>query len=297
MRHTRKVPDVLKPPNILSVDVEDFFHVEAFSDIVHRENWDSYPCRVEANTRRILDLFDELGVTGTFFVLGWVAERYPRLVEEIARRGHETGSHSYWHRLIYKLSPEEFREDTQRSKDCVEQASGQPAIGYRAPSFSITARSAWALDILAELGFRYDSSVFPVRHDTYGVPSAPRTPFQVMTPSGPIVEFPMPTFRIGSSPNLPIAGGGYLRMLPFWYTAIGVHRAWREGLPVISYVHPWELDPGQPRLPGRLRSRARHYTGLKGMTNRLRKLIELGEFSSFAESGLLNSAALPHFQL
>jgi polysaccharide deacetylase family protein (PEP-CTERM system associated) len=283
--------------NILSVDVEDFFHVEAFSDIVDRNQWDTYPCRVEDNTRRILDIFDELNVKATFFVLGWVAERYPLLIQDIARRGHETASHSYWHRLIYKLSPDEFRSDTQRSKECVEQASGQAVIGYRAPSFSITARSAWALDVLTDLGFRYDSSVFPVKHDTYGVPDAPRVPFQVMTPFGPIVEFPMPTFRIGSSPNLPIAGGGYLRMLPFWYTSMGVHSAWREGLPVISYIHPWELDPDQPRLPGRLRSRLRHYTGLKGMASRLRKLIELGDFTSFAQSGLLDSAGLEQVKL
>jgi polysaccharide deacetylase family protein (PEP-CTERM system associated) len=288
---------VTNAPNILSVDVEDYFHVEAFSDVIDRSQWDSYPCRVEANTRRVLDLFDELGVKGTFFILGWVAERYPRLVQEIARRGHPTASHSYWHRLVYNLTPEEFRSDTLRSKDLIEQAAGQPAIGYRAPSFSITARSAWALDILTELGFAYDSSIFPVKHDFYGVPNAPRAPFQVSTPSGPIVEFPMSTFRVGNSPNLPVAGGGYLRMLPYWYTRMGVHRACREGLPIISYIHPWEFDPEQPRVAGRLRSRLRHYTNLAKTAGRMRKLIQLGNFTSFEESGLVNSDHLQHVTL
>src|SRR5579864_3701507 len=154
--------------NILSVDVEDYFQVEAFTDTVKSSDWDTYESRVEANTLRVLDLFDECGVKGTFFILGWVADRNPQLVRKIVERGHEPACHSYWHRLIYKLTPDEFREDTRRAKNCIEQAAGVPIYGYRAPSFSITGRSVWALDILAELGFRYDSSVFPVKHDTYG---------------------------------------------------------------------------------------------------------------------------------
>jgi polysaccharide deacetylase family protein (PEP-CTERM system associated) len=276
--------------NIISVDVEDYFHVEAFSDIVARDQWGSYESRVEANTRRILRLFSESGVKGTFFILGWVAERYPKLVREIVDAGHEPGCHSYWHRLIYKLTPDEFREDTLRAKNAIEQAAGQPVYGYRAPSFSVTARSAWALDVLSELGFRYDSSVFPVKHDTYGVPDAPRGPFVVKTASAPITEFPMATFRMAGGPNFPVAGGGYLRIFPYWYTKAGVERAWREGLPVISYVHPWEFDPEQPRLPGRFKSRLRHYTNLAKTESRLRKLIGLGEFTSFRDSGLGESA-------
>jgi polysaccharide deacetylase family protein (PEP-CTERM system associated) len=233
-------------------------------------------------------LFDELNVHGTFFVLGWVAERYPALVREIVRRGHEPASHSYWHRLVFSLSPEEFREDTIRSKNCIEQAAGEAVYGYRAPSFSITSRSAWALDILAELGFQYDSSVFPVKHDVYGMPAAPRSPFQIMTKSGPIVEFPMTTFRIGNGPNLPVGGGGYLRILPTWYTRIGIQRARSEGLPVICYIHPWELDPEQPRIEARLKSRLRHYTNLKKTSERLRKLIGFGHFTNFRESGLVD---------
>ncbi len=283
--------------NILSVDVEDYFHVEAFAGRIDRSEWDTYPCRVEANTGRLLDLFDELRVKATFFILGWVAERYPALVREIAARGHETACHSYWHRLVYKLTPDEFRTDSARAKDLIEQSSGQPVMGYRAPSFSITRESAWALDILAELGFRYDSSVFPVRHDFYGVPDAPRAPFRIATAHGPILEFPLPTFRIGPSSNLPVAGGGYLRIFPLWYTALGVRRALRDGLPVVSYVHPWEVDPDQPRLRAGLKSRLRHYTNLSKMDRRLRRLLELGMFTSFRDSGLLDQMHPHHAAL
>lgn len=276
--------------SILSVDVEDYFHVEAFSSVITRAAWSGYECRVERNTERILDLLEDCQVTGTFFILGWVAERYPKLVRRIADRGHEPACHSYWHRLVYTLTPDEFRADTLLAKNTIEQAAGVEIHGYRAPSFSITARSAWALDVLAELGFLYDSSVFPVKHDVYGVPAAPRSPFRVETPLGPIVEFPLATFRWPIGPNLPVAGGGYLRMLPYWYTWTGVQRAWREGLPVVSYVHPWELDPEQPRLNGPLKSRLRHYTNLKGAETRLRRLLALDKFSSFRNSGLAKSA-------
>ena len=272
--------------NVLSVDVEDYFQVEAFAGIVDRSQWDSYPSRVEANTHRLLDLFDETGVKATCFILGWVAERQPKLVAEIVRRGHEPACHSYWHRLIFRLSPQEFREDTLRAKNCIEQAAGAPVYGYRAPTFSITEKSSWAPEVLTELGFRYDSSIFPVKHDTYGVPGAPRGPFSIETPSGPLNEYPMSTFRFWKSPNMPVAGGGYLRIFPDWYTSVGVHRAWKEGLPVITYVHPWEVDPDQPRLNAGLKSRLRHYTNLAKTAGRLRKLLALGPFTSFRESGL-----------
>lgn len=275
---------------IISVDVEDYFHVEAFAGVIDRRAWDDYPSRVSQNTERILDLFDEYQVTATFFVLGWVAERYPKLVREIARRGHELACHSYWHRPVYKLTPGEFREDTEHAKRCIEDAAGAAIDGYRAPSFSITGRSAWALDVLAELGFRYDSSVFPVKHDLYGVPRAPRGPFRVETAFGPIIEFPMATFRFPIGPNLPVAGGGYLRIFPYWYTRFGIARAWQEGLPVVSYVHPWELDPGQPRVDAPWKSRLRHYTNLKGAEARLRRLLASHNFSSFRASGFAGSA-------
>ena len=190
------------PENIFSVDVEDYFHVEAFSDIVDRSTWESYSCRVEDNTRRILDLLDESSIRGTFFILGWVAERYPSLVRDIVARGHEPGCHSYWHRLIYTLKPDKFRDDTRRAKDVIEQAGGVALCGYRAPSYSIVARSLWALDVLAELGFTYDSSIFPIQHDVYGIPDAPRGPFRFNTSSGPIVEYPITTFRLGWARNL-----------------------------------------------------------------------------------------------
>jgi len=236
-----------KPLALLSVDVEDYFQVEAFADRIDRARWGDYSSRVEANTRFILDLFDECGVKGTFFTLGWVAERFPMLVREIVDRGHEAGCHSYWHRLIYKLSREEFREDTHRAKGLIEDAAGTAVYGYRAPSFSVMKTSLWALDTLAELGFRYDSSIFPIQHDVYGMPDAPRVPFRVDTEAGPVAEFPMTTFRWMGRQNFPIGGGGYLRIFPFWMTRFGVRKACENGVPLNTYVHPWEIDPGQPK--------------------------------------------------
>lgn len=278
--------------NILSVDVEDYFQVEAFADLIDKSQWESYPSRVESNTERLLDLIERQGVKGTFFILGWVAGRYPGLVKRIVDRGHEPACHSYWHRLVFELSREEFREDTVMAKDAIEQAAGERICGYRAPSFSITRRSWWAFDVLAELGFRYDSSVFPVRHDVYGVPDAPRAPFVVKTPHGPILEYPLSTFRIGTGPNLPVAGGGYLRLLPFWYTHFGVRRAWSEGLSVITYIHPWEIDPEQPRVAAKLKSRLRHYTNLSKTARRMEQLLQTAPFGSIRDhaAAMANSA-------
>jgi polysaccharide deacetylase family protein (PEP-CTERM system associated) len=278
--------------NIFSVDIEDYFHVGAFSDIVDRFTWETYACRVGDNTRRLLDLLDESGIRGTFFILGWVAERYPSIVRDIVARGHEPACHSYWHRLIYTLTPKEFRDDTLRAKDVIEQAGGVTVRGYRAPSYSIVTRSLWALEVLTELEFTYDSSIFPIQHDVYGIPDAPRAPFKFMTRSGLIVEYPLTTFRLAGSRNFPVGGGGYLRLLPFWYTRVGVRRAWKEKLPLIAYIHPWELDPEQPRLPGRWTSRLRHYTNLKKTRNRLRKLFQNISFTNFRDSGLSANAPL-----
>ena len=279
----------MRRPNIISVDVEDYFQVEAFTDIVDRSKWGEYSSRVETNTRRILDLLDECRVPATFFILGWVAERYPGLVREIVARGHEPACHSYWHRLVYQLSPEEFRADTIRAKAVIEQAAGTAVRGYRAPSYSITARSLWALEILADLGFAYDSSVFPIRHDLYGIPAAPRFPFRYATPSGDLVEYPITTFRFLGKMNLPVGGGGYLRIFPFWYTAFGFRRALRADLPLIVYVHPWEIDPDQPRLAGSVTSRLRHYTNLESTGRRLRNLLRLDQFTSFRDAGMETS--------
>ena len=279
------------PAAVFSVDVEDYFQVEAFSDVVDRSAWDGFAPRVESSTRRLLDLADEGSVRGTFFVLGWIAERFPALVREIAARGHELACHSYWHRRVDTLEPAEFRDDTARAKRAIEDAASVRVDGYRAPSYSITRRSLWAFEVLAELGFAYDSSIFPIHHDTYGIPDAPRTPFRVATAAGEIVEFPIATFRLLGRTNFPCAGGGYLRLFPFWYTRLGVARAAREGVPVVAYVHPWEVDPGQPRIAGRLASRLRHYTNLTGNESKVRRLLALGPFTSFRDS----AGARAHF--
>ena len=275
---------------ILTVDVEDYFHVEAFSRVVSRSEWHQYPCRVESNTLRLLDLLDEHAAKATCFILGWVAERYPGLVREIVHRGHEPACHSHWHRSVYTLAPDEFREDTRRAKNTIEQAAGMGVYGYRAPSFSITSRSLWALDILAEEGFAYDSSIAPVHHDTYGIPSAPRLPFRVDTAAGRLMEYPVTTFRWAGQ-NFPVGGGGYLRMLPAWYTRFGVSRVHAEALPLIVYVHPWEIDPEQPRIAAPWKSRLRHYTNLRKMERRFCEVLRTNApFSTFRDGGLEHSA-------
>ena len=275
--------------NAMTVDVEDYFHAEVFSGVVDRSRWDSYASRVEGNTRRLLELLGDLNLHGTFFVLGWVAERFPGLVREIAAGGHELACHSYWHRLIYKLDPAEFREDTRRAKNVIEQAAGQPVYGYRAPTYSVIDRSVWALEILAELGFTYDSSIYPIRHDRYGMPGAPRSPFRFQTPSGPMTEFPITTFRLAGH-NMPVGGGGYLRLLPRLYTHMGLKRVQKEGVPIVIYIHPWEVDPEQPTLPVGLKSRLRHYTNLSRTFDRFQSVLQAGKYTSFRESGLADSA-------
>jgi len=260
--------------NALSVDIEDYFHAEALAAAAPRESWDQLESRVDRNTKRVLELFSRAGVQGTFFVLGWVAERHPGLVREIRSAGHEVACHSYWHRLIYRLTPEEFREDTRKAKSVIEDAIGEPIHGYRAPSFSIVQRSFWALEILAELGFRYDSSVFPIHHDLYGVPGFSRVPCVHTCANGArILEFPLSTFRMGSL-NFPVGGGGYLRIFPSFFTQYGFERLnRREQIPVMVYFHPWEVDPGQPRMNVKAKSRFRHYTNLGSMERRIAGLI------------------------
>lgn len=275
--------------NVVSVDVEDYFHAEVFSGVVDRSRWDGYSSRVESNTQRLLELLAKLDIHGTFFVLGWVAERFPSLVQQIASEGHELACHSYWHRLIYKLDATEFRADARRAKDVIEQVTGQAVLGYRAPTYSIVDRSIWALEILAELGFSYDSSIYPIHHDRYGMPWAPRVPFRFETPSGWITEFPITTFRLGGH-NMPVGGGGYLRLLPMLYTRLGLRRVQKEGVPIVIYIHPWEVDPEQPRLTSRLSSRLRHYTNLGRTYERLKEILQEGTYTSFRESGLASSA-------
>ncbi|KAA6458315.1 DUF3473 domain-containing protein [Acidobacteria bacterium AB60] len=270
--------------HILSVDVEEYFQVEAFADQVPRNSWDRWPLRVEHNTQRLLELFDTTNTKATFFVLGWVANKLPGLVRAISNRGHELACHSYWHRCIYRLTPAEFREDTRMAKTAIEQAAGVRIRGYRAPSWSITNQSLWALDTLAEEGFEYDSSIYPIHHDVYGIPGAPPNPYvHHLDRSLSLHEFPPSTFRLGRF-TLPAAGGGYLRLLPFSYTLWALRRIEAtHGQNVVVYLHPWEIDVQQPRIAGRLRSRFRHYHGLETMETKLQKLLSLRRFHSFQE--------------
>lgn len=271
-------------PDGLSVDVEDYYHVEAFADRITPDMWEQFPSRVADNTRRVLELFAELGVRATFFILGCVAERHAALVREVLAAGHEVGCHSYRHCRIWSLTPAEFRADTRRALAVLQDAAGQKVLGYRAPTFSVVEKSLWAIPILAEEGFFYDSSVFPIRHDLYGMPQAPRFVFQWACPGGrSLYEIPPMTVRLLGR-NLPVGGGGSLRLLPMWYTRWAVRRVRRhDQRPLMVYFHPWEIDPGQPRLQGRWKSRLRHYFNLDRMEGRLRQLLRGGRFLPLGE--------------
>jgi polysaccharide deacetylase family protein (PEP-CTERM system associated) len=262
--------------NAMTVDVEDYFHAEALSRCFPRERWDTLEWRVEANVDRLLGLFDAAGISATFFILGWVAERFPRLIARIADGGHEIASHGYDHRRVDHQRPQEFADDVRRATAILEEAGGRPVFGYRAPTFSISRDKFWAFEVLEEAGYRYSSSVFPIRHDSYGIPDAPRFPF--LPPGRRILEIPMTTtarFRT----NLPCAGGGYFRLLPYWWSRANIARVNREdGQPSVFYIHPWEIDPAQPRgaeVPQL--SRLRHYTNLEKAEARLVRL--LADFS------------------
>jgi polysaccharide deacetylase family protein (PEP-CTERM system associated) len=282
------VPEPAPQPlmlNALTVDVEDYFQVSGFERHIRREEWLSYSSRVVANTQRMLAILDRHNVKATFFVLGWVAERFPGLIRDIDAAGHETGSHSYWHRLVYEQSAAQFRDDLRRSQGAIEQAIGKRAAAYRAPSFSITRRSLWALDILVEEGFTVDSSVFPIRHDRYGIAAARREPHVIDTPAGSIVEFPPSVARWGKV-NIPISGGGYFRLAPYRVTAGLLARLnARTQRPFMFYIHPWEIDPDQPRLPaGSLQSRFRHYVNLSSTAAKLERLLARFSFGTISES-------------
>lgn len=273
--------------NALTVDVEDYFQVSAFERYVDRSKWDDYPLRVEGNTRRVLELFDSFNVKGTFFILGWVAERCPLLVREIQERGHEIACHGYGHELVYAIGPERFRADVRRAKALLEDICGVKVCGYRAPSYSITARSLWALDILIEEGFAFDSSVFPIHHDIYGLPGAPRFPHVIERDSGSIKEFPLTTYplRLGKKQYLlPIAGGGYLRLLPaeLLRTCVAAVNE-KEEKPAVLYFHPWEIDPEQPRIRAGLKSTFRHYLNLHKTEGKLKHLLARLEFGTMSE--------------
>ncbi len=277
--------------NAMTVDVEDYFHVAALASAIDRRDWDRLESRVERNTRRLLDLFAAHQLQATFFVLGWVAERHPQLVREIAAAGHEIASHGYSHQLIYRQQPDEFRQETQRAKALLEDQIQQPVLGYRAASYSITRQSLWALDILADLGFVWDSSIFPVRHDRYGIPGTPRWPHRLQTPSGQtLIEFPLSTWQLGRY-RLPIAGGGYFRLYPYGLTRAGLASINRRAQrPFIFYLHPWEIDPGQPRVKTGLLSSFRHYNNLGKCESRLRRL--LGDFGFTTVGRVLEALGL-----
>ncbi len=279
--------------NCLTIDVEDYFQVNAFAARINRNQWQSFPLRVDRNTGRILDILDAHGIKATFFVLGWVAERLPALVREIHGRGHEIACHGFWHELIFQIGPDKFREDIRRAKNLLEDQIGQRVNGYRAPSYSITNRSLWALTILAEEGFTYDSSIFPIFHDTYGIPEAKRFPHIIETDAGSLHEFPLTTLSLklgGRTIHLPIAGGGYLRLLPAGVIRRGIASInEKERQPAVLYVHPWEIDPDQPRIKAGMKSRFRHYLNLRGTEKKLRYLFTELSFAPmnvfFSQSG------------
>ncbi len=269
-------------PHLFSVDVEDYFQANAFDPWVDRAAWDGMPSRVERNTDRLLELLARFGVRGTFFTVGWVATRFPGLVRRIAEAGHEVASHGHWHRRVSTLGPGEFRRDLRDSKAALEEASGRACRGFRAPTFSIRPGGEWALEILVEEGFRYDSSLFPIRRPDYGYPGIPLVPHRIRTRAGELLELPLAVLRWGRL-TIPAAGGGYLRQLPYGLTARAFRRWESAGYSAMFYTHPWEIDPGQPRLSVGLVTRLRHYRGLEKTWPRLERI--LGEFRFTSVAG------------
>ena len=270
--------------NALSVDVEDYFHVEAFASRIAYENWDSFSPRVERNVHRIIELFERHGAKGTFFVLGWVARRFPALVRLIVEAGHEIGCHGSAHQRLHRQTPEQFRRDIRDARQCLMDYAQQPVCSYRAPSFSIVRETLWAFDILSEEGFSLDSSVFPIRHDMYGIPDAERFPYWQHTPQGNcLFEFPPSSIRLWNN-NWGVGGGGYLRFAPYSFTRWALrHINEQEHQPAMVYFHPWEIDPQQPRIPAGLRSRLRHYTNLSTMEHKIERLLQDFRFTTISE--------------
>jgi len=274
------------PLHAMSIDVEDYFHVAALSGVIRPDQWDTLPSRVERNTERLLALFEKHQVKATFFVLGWVAERFPALIRKLSDHGHEIASHGYSHQLIYSQTQDVFREETLRSKALLEDITGKVVEGYRAASYSITRESLWALDILSEAGFTWDSSIFPIRHDRYGIPGSPSAPYSIETSSGAVIrEFPLTTAHIMGL-SIPAAGGGYFRQFPYPVFSYLFRNASGFGArPQMFYLHPWEIDPEQPRYNNASWfSRFRHYTNLDKCHDRLERLLEDFRFGTVSES-------------
>ncbi|MDX3772892.1 DUF3473 domain-containing protein [Chromatiaceae bacterium AAb-1] len=273
--------------NALTVDVEDYFHVAAFDSTISPSQWDSMPQRVENNTRQLLDLFARHNAKATFFILGWVAERFPGLVKDIHQQGHEVASHGHDHAKASSQSASQFLHDIVKARKVLEDLIGQPVTGYRAPSFSIGKQNEWAFEKLCEAGYRYSSSTYPVKHDLYGTPDWPQQPY--FRPEG-IWECPMPTLNMMGR-QLPIAGGGYFRLLPYWLSRRFIQRYLTQvSSPYMFYFHPWEIDALQPRIQGApLKSRFRHYTNLHRMEAKLGRLLEDFQWRS------LNQVYQPYF--
>ncbi len=260
--------------NYLTIDVEDYFHVTAFENEIKYEDWGNYKSRVFDNTKRLLEILSSAGeVKGTFFIMGWVAERYPEIVREIDANGHEIACHSYQHRLVYSLSPDEFRSDLRKAKSILEDIIGKKIIGYRAPSYSITNESVWAFNILEELGFKYDSSIFPISHDLYGIPDAPRFKYNLREHN--LIEYPISTSKFFGI-KVPLSGGGYFRLFPYTLTKMALNKInYNENQPFVFYIHPWEIDPEQPRINGAsFLSKLRHYNNLGKTVKRFTKLLQ-----------------------
>src|SRR5271165_376156 len=267
--------------NAISVDVEDYFQTEAMSVVAPRTRWDSFPPHVEANTYALFELFARYQVHATFFFLGWIAERFPQIVRTAHELGHEVGCHSYWHHPVFRMSSEGFREDTYRARNVIQDATGAAVKGYRAPNFSINQSVPWAYSILEDLGFEYDSSVYPIHHELYGNHRAQRYPYLAGTK---LMEIPVATWRVFKQ-NVPLAGGAYLRILPYALIRHGIRSINRnENAPAVLYMHPWEIDDSQPRLEASWKSRLRQYTGLAGMKSRVERLLQDFTLASIHEA-------------
>jgi len=280
--------------NAMTVDVEDYFHVAGFADQFSPDQWADFPSRVVANTHRLLRLMDHHQCLGTYFILGWVADRFPQLVRDIQSAGHEIGCHSYWHRLIYDLTPDVFRQDLQQGCDSIQNITGEPVTLYRAPSFSIMHKSLWAFECLAEFGITADSSVYPVHHDRYGIPDADRAVHTVVTPAGNVDESPGTVASLAGL-RLPAGGGGYFRLYLWWLTLHLVRQVTCQR-PMMFYIHPWEVDPDQPRLSGSMLSRFRHYQNLKFAEPRLNRLLREFPFDAMSATLAAIPSALPEYR-
>lgn len=264
--------------NALSIDVEEYFQATAFNGGVPYDNWDSYESRVHSATEKILSILSRHDTKATFFIVGWVARKHPGIVKAIQKEGHEIACHSYAHREISEQTPDAFRKDLCLARSILEDITGQPVKGYRAPTFSITRDTLWALDILIEEGFQYDSSVFPIRHDRYGMPKAERFPSVIRRNGYTILEFPMSTLRLMGI-NLPFAGGGYMRLLPSSLVSRAIDKINGQGQPVIVYVHPWEFDPDQPRIHASPVTNFRHYHNIATMSTKFQRLLSRHKFA------------------